>query len=205
MYHHHFTESSTIKYYPGGLTPVQAETKRKRWFQLFDITSSFFMALMIILLCFTFLFRIANVDGKSMLPTLRHGDWLVVSGQETYRRGDIIIITQPNDLDKPLVKRVIAVGGETIDIDFQSHEVFVNGVLLNESYIREPTALSYDVQFPFVVPEGCVFAMGDNRNDSLDSRSSRVGCIDERYILGKAVFRILPITDFKHFTDADKD
>jgi signal peptidase I len=205
VYNYHQTESDTIKYYPGGITKKQAEAKRKKWFQLFDVTSSFFMAIVIILLCFTFIFRIANVDGRSMMPTLYDGDWLVVSGQQSYERGDIIIITQPNDMHEPLVKRVIALGGEKININFATGEVFINDELISEPYIKEATNRSFDVAFPYVVPEGCVFAMGDNRNDSLDSRSSRVGCIDERYILGKAVFRILPITDFKHFTDADKD
>ena len=161
------------------------------------------LALLIIFLCFTFLFRAVNVDGKSMMPTLSDGDWLLVSDTKEYERGDIIIITQPNDVDEPLVKRIIAKGGETINIDFTTHEVSVNGELLDEDYIREPTALSYDVEFPYVVPEGCVFAMGDNRNDSLDSRSSRIGPIDERYILGKAVVRLLPFGDICTFSSAD--
>ena len=155
---------------------------------------------MILFIVFTFLCRAVNVVGSSMQPTLADGNWLLVSDEKTYERGDIIIITQPNELDnEPLVKRIIATGGETVDIDFNTHEVYVNGKLLDEPYIKEPTALQYDVKFPYVVPEGCVFAMGDNRNDSIDSRSSRVGPIDERYILGKAVFRVLPISDFKFF------
>ena len=105
VYNYHRTESSIIKYYPGGITKKQAEAKRKKWFQFFDIISSFFLAIIIILLCFTFLFRVANVDGRSMMPTLYDGDWLVVSGHQTYERGDIVIITQPNDPNEPLVKR----------------------------------------------------------------------------------------------------
>ncbi|MBQ7596572.1 MAG: signal peptidase I, partial [Clostridia bacterium] len=138
-------------------------------------------------------------DGRSMMPTLYDGDWLVVSGQHSYDRGDIIIITQPNDMHEPLVKRVIAVGGEKININFETGDVFINDELIDEPYIKESTRRSFDVSFPYVVPEGCVFAMGDNRNDSLDSRSSRVGSIDERYILGKAVCRVLPVKDFKFF------
>lgn len=199
VYNYHRTESSIIKYYPGGITKKQAEAKRKKWFQFFDIISSFFLAIIIILLCFTFLFRVANVDGRSMMPTLYDGDWLVVSGHQTYERGDIVIITQPNDLNEPLVKRVIAVGGEMININFETGDVFVNGEKLDEPYIREATKKQFDVTFPYIVPEGCIFAMGDNRNDSLDSRSSRIGCIDQRYILGKAVFRVLPIKEFRFF------
>lgn len=203
MYNFRKSESRVIKYYPGGQTQKQAETKRKRWFQIFDVEGSVVLALVIILLCFTFLFRAVNVVGRSMVPTLADGDWLLVSDSKTYERGDIIIITQPNDVHEPLVKRVIATGGETIDIDFDSHEVRVNGELLEEDYIKEPTALHYDVEFPYHVPEGCVFAMGDNRNDSLDSRSSRIGPIDERYILGKAVFRVLPFNNICKFDTSD--
>ena len=200
MYNYHRCESDNIKYYPGGITAKQAQARKRRWYQLFDLSGSFVTALVILFIVFTFLCRAVNVVGSSMQPTLADGNWLLVSDEKTYERGDIIIITQPNELDnEPLVKRIIATGGETIDIDFNTHEVYVNGKLLDEPYIKEPTALQYDVKFPYVVSEGCVFAMGDNRNDSIDSRSSRVGPIDERYILGKAVFRVLPISDFKFF------
>lgn len=199
MYNYHRVENSKVKYFPGGLTPEQAEAKRKKWFQLYDMAGSVTAALVIIFIVFTFLFRAVSVIGSSMVPTLVDGDWLLVSASSEYERGDVIIITQPNDRNEPLVKRIIAKGGETIDIDFNTHEVYVNGELLEETYIKEPTALYYDVEFPYVVPEGCVFVMGDNRNDSLDSRSSRIGPIDERYILGKAVFRILPVNEFRFF------
>lgn len=203
MYNFRASESSVVKYYPGGITAKQAEKKRKAWFQLFDIAGSVVMALVIIFICFTFLFRAVNVKGRSMMPTMSDGDWLLVSDSKEYQRGDIIIITQPNDLDEPLIKRVIAKGGETINIDFDTHEVTVNGKLLDEDYIKEPTSLFYDVEFPYIVPEGCVFAMGDNRNDSLDSRSSRIGPIDERYILGKAKIRVLPFGDIRTFDTSE--
>jgi signal peptidase I len=95
---------------------------------------------------------------------------------------------------KPLVKRVIATGGDVIDIDYTLGTVTVNGETLDEEYLHGvATLLGYDVQFPLTVPEGTVFVMGDNRNNSLDSRSSRVGCIDERDILGKVLVRFLPV------------
>lgn len=201
MYNNRQTETTKVKYYPGGLTPEQAEAKRKKWYQAYDMAGSILAALVIIFVIFTFLFRAVSVVGSSMEPTLSDGNWLLVSSQGEYERGDIIIITQPNDRNEPLVKRIVALGGETIDIDFRTHEVRVNGELLDEPYIFEPTALSYDVTFPYHVPEGCVFAMGDNRNDSLDSRSSRIGPIDERYILGKAFVRILPFNEIKFFNE----
>ena len=92
----------------------------------------------------------------------------------------------------PIIKRVIAVGGDTVDINFNTHEVFVNGNRLDEPYIAQPTALHYDVEFPLTVDEGKLFVMGDNRNDSLDSRSSAIGLVDERYVLGKALLRFFP-------------
>lgn len=201
MYNYRHTETSKTKYFPGGLTPEQAESKRRKWFQAYDMAGSILAALVIIFVIFTFMFRAVSVVGRSMVPTLADGDWLLVSSDNEYERGDIIIITQPNDRNEPLVKRIVALGGETIDIDFATHEVNVNGKVLDEPYIFEPTELSYDLEFPYHVPEGCVFAMGDNRNDSLDSRSSRIGPIDERYILGKAVIRILPFDAIKIFNE----
>ena len=203
MYNFRASECDTVKYYPNGLTQKQVESKRKRWFQVFDIVGSVVLAIILILLCFTFLFRAVNVNGRSMVPTLNDGDWLLVSDKKDYERGDIVIITQPNAVHEPLVKRVIAKGGETIDIDFDTHEVRVDGNLLEEDYIKAPTALSYDVHFPYRVPEGCIFAMGDNRNDSLDSRSTKIGPIDERYILGRAVFRVLPVGSFSKFDSSE--
>ena len=201
MYNYRQTETTKIKYYPGGITPEKAETKRKKWFQVFDMIGSVLSALVIIFIVFTFLFRAVSVVGSSMVPTLSDGDWLLVSSRSDYDRGDIIIITQPNDRNEPLVKRIIALEGETIDIDFESGEVTVNGKVIDEPYIKEMTHLSYDMDFPYQVPEGCVFAMGDNRNDSLDSRSTRIGPIDERYILGKAIVRILPFDQIKVFNE----
>ncbi|NLO45053.1 MAG: signal peptidase I [Clostridiales bacterium] len=155
-------------------------------------------AVIIIFLVFTFAFRAVGVVGESMLPTLSNGDWLAVTSyKSSYDRNDIIIITQPNALDEPLVKRIIAVGGDTIDIDFDEHIVYVNGKPVSESFIREPTSYRGDVSFPLSVPVGYVFVMGDNRNNSLDSRSEIIGLINEKYILGKAQYRVFPFSGFK--------
>ena len=114
----------------------------------------------------------------------------------TPQRGDVVIVDSYTSYGKPLVKRVIAKGGDTISIDYDAGTVEVNGEVLQEDYIAEPTHLGYDVEFPYTVPEGTVFVMGDNRNESLDSRSSYVGCIDERDILGKVLLCFLPVSDF---------
>ena len=164
---------------------------------LFDGVDSVRNAILAVFVIFTFVFRAVGVDGSSMVPTLHDGDWMAVRSIVTeVKRGDIVIITQPWDRNVPIVKRVIAVSGDVVNIDFNLHEVYVNGEKLNEPYINEPTALSYDMQFPLTVGEGKVFVMGDNRNDSLDSRSSRIGLIDERYIFGKAEVRLHPIKDW---------
>ncbi|MGN0708160.1 MAG: signal peptidase I [Faecalibacterium sp.] len=154
-------------------------------------------AALLLVLIFSFFFRIIQVDGASMVPTLDHGDKLIVwsAGYEP-QRGDVVIIDSYTSYGKTLVKRVIAKGGDTVDIDYDTGRVAVNGELLEEDYIAEPTHLGYDVAFPYVVPEGTVFVMGDNRNASLDSRSSYIGCIDERDILGRVLLCFMPFSDF---------
>ena len=154
-------------------------------------------AALVLVLIFSFFFRIIQVDGRSMVPTLTHGDKLIVwAAGYTPQRGDVVIVDSYTVYGKPLVKRIIAKGGDTISIDYDAGTVTVNGELLQEDYIAAPTYLGYDVQFPFTVPEGTLFVMGDNRNESLDSRSSYVGCIDERDILGKVLLCFMPFTDF---------
>ena len=103
-----------------------------------------------------------------------------------------MVIVQPYSETPAIIKRVIAVAGQTVDIDFSRGIVMVDGQVLEEPYISEPTYMKRDVQFPVTVPEGCVFVMGDNRNRSLDSRDSSIGMIDQQSILGKAVFRLFP-------------
>ena len=154
-------------------------------------------AALVLVLVFSFFFRIIQVDGESMVPTLENGDKLIVwgAGYEP-QRGDVVIVDSYTSYGKPLVKRVIAKGGDAISIDYAQGVVTVNGEVLQEDYIAEPTYLGYDIEFPYTVPEGTVFVMGDNRNTSLDSRSSYVGCIDERDILGKVLLCFLPFSDF---------
>lgn len=166
--------------------------------ELFEWFEAVVFSLAIVILLFTFVFRIVGVDGSSMFPTLKTNDRVVIS-HLFYKpqQGDIVVITQPNSLHKPLIKRIIALGGQTVDIDFDKHIVKVDGKELNEFYINEPTARKENVTFPIKVPKGHAFVMGDNRNNSLDSRSTVIGFIDERYIIGKAFYRIFPLQDIK--------
>ena len=144
-------------------------------------------------------FRAVVVVGDSMNSTLVDGDRLLIVSRLIYRnpkQGDIIVASKDNFKDgEPIVKRVIATEGQTVDIDFDTGTVYVNGIALEEDYISSPTINSEGVKFPLTVPEGCVFVMGDNRFNSLDSRSTQIGLIDEREILGRVIFLLWPGSD----------
>ncbi len=160
---------------------------------VYDTASIMATAVITIMFVFTFFFRIAGVVGPSMIPTLQDGDKLMVSAfVNEPKKGDVIIITQPNDFHEPIVKRIIALPGQIVDINFEKGFVYVDGVLLNEPYIQGNTTDKFDKDFPLTVPEGSVFVMGDNREHSTDSRSSQIGFVEENYILGKVIGRISP-------------
>lgn len=173
---------------------TSAENRNRNILEWYEALIS---AVVILVLVFSFVFRIIQVEGESMERTLSPGEKLIVWGAGyTPDRGDVVIVDSYTAYGRPLVKRIIALGGDTVDIDFAAGTVAVNGEVLEEPYLSEPTWLSYDVEFPLTVPEGTVFLMGDNRNNSLDSRSSKVGCIDERDILGKVLLRFMPFENF---------
>lgn len=189
------TEEFEIKFNADG---IKESIGTKAWSGIYEWLDSLVYAVCLILLVFTFAFRVVGVNGRSMNPTLNHGDWLLVTSvTQNIKRGDIVITTQPNILNEPLVKRVIAKGGDTVDIDFDKHTVTVNGVVLDEPYIAEPTSRQGDFTYPMTVPDGYLFLMGDNRNDSTDSRFKIVGFIDERYVLGVAKVRVYPLGDWR--------
>lgn len=162
--------------------------------ELYDWVEAAVMAVFFMVLIFTFVVRMVSVNGISMNPTLEDGERLIVSRVfYTPRYGDIVVITKPNSQHEPLIKRVIATEGQEIDIDFEKGIVTVDGKILDEPYIAEPTNAYYrGVAFPQTVPEGCVFVMGDNRNNSWDSRAPGVGMVDARHILGKVYYRVMP-------------
>lgn len=196
---------------------------------LFEILEMLGIAIAVVVLIITFFFRFSNVDGESMTYTINEKDTLLVS-MAFYepKKGDIIIFQAPDyDVNKPLVKRVIATEGDSLEINFDTWEVKVNGVILDEDYVRYHPYLpdgedelylqkypdwdmdsqsvgaieegSYDPVskiFTATIPEGHVFAMGDNRNNSHDSRSADIGMVDERYIVGKVICRLFPFEDF---------
>ena len=178
---------------------VVLDKKSKMQLNVYDFVSIIMAAFIIITLIFTFAFRLVGVKGQSMENTLYENDWLITMQKSEYKCGDIVVITEPNYFNEPLIKRVIAVGGQTVDIDYSTSTVYVDGKAINEPYIKEKFILQNadDISFPYTVPEGKLFCMGDNRNRSTDSRSTLIGgAVDERYILGKAVVRVLPFGAF---------
>lgn len=171
------------------------DPKKNREDALFEWYDSLVFALAVIVLVFVFAVRVITVSGLSMVPTLHDGDRVAVQSMfYTPERGDVIVIDGYIEYGDPLVKRIIAVGGDTVNIDFASGAVSVNGNVLSEPYISAPTTQNFDVVFPVTVPQGCVFVMGDNRPNSKDSRSTEIGFLDARDILGKVLFRVLPLS-----------
>ena len=166
--------------------------------ELYEWTQALVGSVLTVVLVFTFLIRLIGVDGHSMVPTLQNGDRLLVLSSlldSDYEYGDIVVLREESFLEEPIVKRVIATEGQTVDIDYQTGAVYVDGELLEEDYINEPTYMEEGTEFPLTVPEGCIFVMGDNRNHSSDSRDSRLGTVDTRCVLGKAVFLAFPGAD----------
>lgn len=188
------------------ITP--AETPKKKGGGLvslfYDLAETVLISTAVVILLFTFALRLAIVDGPSMMQTLRHGDALIVSDlayEPQY--GDIIVAQKINSAwPTPIVKRVIATGGQTVDIDFETWTVTVDGEILDESeyiYLAKDAIMTSNISFPVKVPEGQLFVMGDNRNHSSDSRDYRIGFIDERCVFGRVLVRISPLSDFEIF------
>ena len=178
---------------------AQDAKKTERGWESLAFLHDMVYLLAIVTILFTFFFRLVAVDGSSMYPTLVDKDYLVLESNFLYRnvnQGDIVVL-KVDYFDKPIVKRVIATGGQTVDIDFDLGIVYVDGEALDESYTFEPTYRSYleigeGLDYPVTVPEGSVFVLGDNRNHSADSRYAPLGCVDESRILGRVLLRILP-------------
>ena len=169
--------------------------KKEEGRDLYEWTRALVCAVLAVVLVFTFVVRLIGVDGHSMLPTLQDGDRLLVLNSmfyNDYQYGDIVVLRKDTFMEEPIVKRVIATEGQTVDIDFASGTVWVDGQELYEPYIYELTFTEEGTEFPLTVPEGSIFVMGDNRNHSSDSRNSALGTVDTRYVIGKAVFLLFP-------------
>jgi len=161
--------------------------------EAFDWLQSIICAFVAGIFIFIFIARVVRVDGSSMYATLHNND-LVITSKLFYtpHTGDIVVFRTDGYGDEPLVKRIIAKGGQTVDIDFTAGIVYVDGVALDEPYTNTLTNVRENFDGEVTVPEGCLFVMGDNRNASRDSRSYSVGFVDERQIVGKVLFVLIP-------------
>ena len=160
---------------------MDEEKKREGGRDLYEWVQALVCSVLAVVVVFTFVIRLIGVDGHSMVPTLQDGDRLLVLNSmlyHDYQAGDIVVLRKSSFLDEPIVKRGIA-----------------TGILLKEDYINELTFTEEGMEFPLIVPEGSIFVMGDNRNHSNDSRDSRLGTVDTRYVIGKAVLLAFPGTD----------
>ena len=182
------------------LQETAPDSKSNFTMNCFEWVEALIPALIVIMILFTFLFRVITVNGPAMIPNLQNGYKVLVSCTDNHpTRGDVVVVDGDGiKLHEVIVKRVIATEGQTVDIDFQTGTVSVDGVALDESaYIKNGiTKNQYDLKFPQTVPAGHVFVLGDNRTISDDSRSSDVGMIDRRYIIGKVEVILTPTSKF---------
>ncbi len=165
---------------------------------IYSVFSTFLLCMLIIFTAFTFFFRLVQVSGDSMYPNLYDQDKIIISNfLYTPDYGDIIALNKETAEEESMIKRVIALPGDTIMIDFDSHIITVNGKVIYEKYkVTEPITEKGDFTYPLVVPEDSVFVLGDNRNNSIDSRMESVGFVKLDEINGKALIRIVPFGKF---------
>ncbi len=164
-----------------------------------DWVEELVVAIVLIAAVFTFCFRIITVSGTSMVPNYANGDRILMINRFTApQQGDVVVII--NVLDDPIIKRVIATQGQTVDFDYEKKAVLVDGQPVDETAFglengitEYPYASFQLLEFPQTVPEGCIFVLGDNRAVSEDSRYQVVGMIDQRDVLGKALFHVFPL------------
>lgn len=167
--------------------------------------STLVVSILVVVLLFTFCFRMVGISGSSMENTLQSQDRVIIrSAFYTPEAGDIVVLSrdyiteEDGTSPEPIIKRIIATEGQEVYLDFENNKVFVDGVALEEPYVKGVlTEGRLPIQNPHVVKEGCVFVLGDHRTVSKDSRTAEVGDVDSRYILGKAMVRIFPFTDMK--------
>lgn len=185
---------------PSSKKPKPAKASESKSSEVYDWIQSLVSALLICMLIFAFFVRSIEIIGSSMEPTFSNGDSVIIS-KILYepKQGDVVVLRKLSFQEEPIIKRVIALAGQTVDIDFDEGIVYVDDQPLDEPYTADLTHLQLNFDGEITVPENCVFVMGDNRNDSLDSRYGPIGCVDERYIMGRVLLRLLPFDKFGTF------
>lgn len=163
---------------------------------IYSFLSTLLLCMTVIFVFFACVFRLVSVDGDSMYPNLNNNDKIIVSDfLYTPDYGDIIAVGRADKEPSSFIKRIIALGGDEVYIDFETHLITVNGEIITEDYhVYGALSEEGDFTYPLTVPEDCVFVLGDNRNNSLDSRFSEVGFVKENEITGKAIFRLFPFS-----------
>lgn len=183
-------------------TPSEQGEKGSFKLDLFFWIQALAVALVCLILTFSLAGRVIRVVGSSMVPTLHEGDLMLLQSiGYTPKQGDVVVLRKSSFMNDPIVKRVIAVGGQHVSIDYNANTVTVDGTVLDEPYILElmqdPTFHHFGTyQSEIDVPEGSIFVMGDNRNNSSDSRDISLGTVDERYVLGRVLCVLLPFSSF---------
>ena len=183
-------------------TKKQVETERKRYRRqkaynkalsgtIYVLT---IVAAVAVLIATLFL-PVLQIEGKSMEPTLHNGDVVLLAKTTRFERGDLCGFTWNNKL---LIKRVIGLPGDWIEIDTEGN-IYVNGKLLDEPYVKQKALGECDIEFPYQVPQEQYFVVGDMRESSIDSRNSLIGCIPKDQIVGKVFFRIWPFENIRFF------
>jgi signal peptidase I len=188
--------SNDVSLNPHGKNPEESAAAFKR--DLFFYLQNLVYFILFLIFLFTFVGRIIGVDGPSMMPTLHNGDLMLLQNiGYTPKQGDVVVLTKESFKAKPIVKRVIAVGGQHVKIDYQTNTVYVDGVALSEPYIKEAMqdkGATWTSETD--VLQGQIFVMGDNRNDSSDSRYPMIGTVDVRCVIGHAFCILFPFSDF---------
>lgn len=177
----------TVRQIEGELKRLRRKQNSRRIFRQ-TVFSLLVVAAVAVLAAMLF-FPIFRVTGSSMEPTLNAKEIVVCLKSSRFQSGDLVAFYYNN---KVLLKRVIGTAGDTIEID-DSGSVFVNGSQLDEPYITKKSLGQCDIDFPYQVPDNRIFVMGDNRETSVDSRTTAVGCIADEYVIGKVFLRVWPL------------
>lgn len=181
--------------------------KYKKTLTFYEWVEAIVIGIALVFFLFTFIVSGYTVQGISMNPTLNDDDRLIISLiYPNPKQGDIVVFSQPNHLNeeedtKRLFKRIVAVEGDLVDIDFETGIVYLNGKALDEPYVMEPTYTNgvAPMNFPMRIEKGNVFVMGDNRNQSRDSRDQSVGQVDVRYLKGRAIMKFWPLGEMEFY------